>query len=70
MAICSDGNTYQNINKSQLVKKLEKRKRRLQRRVSRKYEQNKEKGKYCKTHNIVKNEKLLLKVNHRLTKNL
>ena len=67
LAICSDGNTYKNINKSQAVKKLEKRKRRLQRRVSRKYEQNKEKGKYCKTKNIIKNEKLLLKVNHRLT---
>ena len=67
LAICSDANKYNNINKSQVVKKLEKRKRRLQRSVSRKYEQNKEKGKYCKTHNIVKNEKLLLKVNHRLT---
>ena len=67
LAICSDANKYKNINKSQTVKKLEKRKRRLQRSVSRKYEQNKEKGKYCKTHNIVKNEKLLLKVNHRLT---
>ena len=67
LAVCSDGNTYKNINKSQVVKKLEKRKRRLQRRVSRKYEQNKEKGKYCKTKNVIKNEKLLLKVNHRLT---
>lgn len=67
LAICSDTNKYKNINKSQTIKKLEKRKRRLQRSVSRKYEQNKEKGKYCKTNNIVKNEKLLLKVNHRLT---
>lgn len=67
LAICSDTNKYKNINKSQTVKKLEKRKRRLQRSVSHKYEQNKKKGKYCKTHNIVKNEKLLLKVNHRLT---
>ena len=67
LAICSDTNKYRNINKSQSVKNLEKRKRRLQRSVSRKYEQNKKKGKYCKTHNIVKNEKLLLKVNHRLT---
>ena len=66
-AVCSDENTYKNINKSGTVKKLEKRKRRLQRSVSRKYEQNKEKGKYCKTNNIVKNEKLLRIVNHRLT---
>lgn len=67
LAICSDTNKYKNINKSQTIKKLEKRKCRLQRSASRKYEQNKKKGKYCKTCNIVKNEKLLLKVNHRLT---
>ena len=67
LAICSDTNTYKNINKSQTVKKLEKRKRRLQRSVSRKYEQNKEKGKCCKTHNVIKKKKLLLKVDHRLT---
>ena len=67
LAICSDANKYKNINKSKIIKKLEKRKRRLQRSISRKYEQNKKKGKYCKTCNIVKNEKLLLKVNHRLT---
>ena len=65
LAICSDGNTYKNINKSQTVKKLEKCKRRLQRSVSRKYEHNKKGGSYCKTNNIVKKEKLLLKVNHR-----
>ena len=67
LAICSDGNTYKNINKSQTIKKLEKRKLRLQRSVSRQYVQNKKKGKYCKTCNIVKNEELLLKVNRRLT---
>ena len=39
----------------------------MQRSVSGKYEQNNEKGKYYKTKNIVKKEKLLLKVNHRLT---
>ena len=67
LAVCSDNHTYKNINKSQTIKKLEKRKRRLQRSVSRKYEQNKRKGKYCKTNNVIKKEKLLLKVNHRLT---
>lgn len=67
LAICSDNNTYKNINKSQTIKKLEKRKCRLQRSISRKYEQNKKNGEYCKTNNIVKNEKLLLKVNHKLT---
>ncbi len=67
LAICSDGTKYKNINKSQTVKKLEKHRRRLQRSISRKYEQNKEKGKYCKTNNIIRGEKLLLKVNRRLT---
>ena len=67
LAICSDGNTYKNINKSQKVKKLEKRKRRLQRSVSRKYKKNKKGGSYCKTSNIIKSEKELLKLNRRLT---
>lgn len=66
-AICSDGITYKNINKSQTVKKLEKRKRRLQRSISRKYEKNKKGMSYCKTSNIIKREKELLKLNHRLT---
>ena len=67
LAICSDGNKYQNINKTQKVKKLEKRKRRLQHSVSRKYEKNKKGESYCKTKNVIKKEKPLLKVNHRLT---
>lgn len=91
LAICSDKNSYKNINKSQTVKKLEKRKRRLQKSISRKYLTNnksivdrnneinvqngfsklsnktKKKGKYCKTNNIVKQEKELLKVTRRLT---
>ena len=67
LAICSDGNKYQNINKTQKVKKLEKRKRRLQRRISRSYEKNKKGESYCKTNNVIKKEKLLLRLNHRLT---
>ena len=67
LAICSDGNKYQNINKTQRVKKLEKQKRRLQRSISRSYEKNKEGESYCKTKNIIKKEKLLLRLNHRLT---
>lgn len=67
LAICSDANTYKNINKSWVVKKIEKKKLRLQRSISRKYEKNKKGVSYSKTHNIVKQEKLLLKVNHRLT---
>ena len=67
LAICSDGKVFKNINKTQKVKKLEKRKRRLQRAISRKYEKNKKGGSYCKTCNIIKSEKELLKLNHRLT---
>ena len=67
LAICSDRNTYKNINKTQKVKKLEKRKRRLQRSISRRYEKNKKRGSYCKTSNIIKREKELLKVTKRLT---
>ena len=67
LAICSDRNTYKNINKTQKIKKLEKRKRRLQRSISRKYLNNK-KGDSCnKTSSIIKSEKKLLKLNHRLT---
>lgn len=67
LAICSDERKYQNINKTQKIKKIEKRKRKLQRSISRKYEKNKKGGSYCKTCNIIKSEKELLKLNHRLT---
>ena len=66
-AICSDGNTYKNINKTNKVKKMEKRKRRLQRSISRKYNMNKEGVRYKKTSNIIKREKELLKLSRRLT---
>ena len=67
LAICSDGNKYKNINKSNEIKKLKKKRRRLQRSVSRSYEQNKKEGEYCKNSNVIKKEKLLLKITHRLT---
>lgn len=54
LAICPDKNKYQNINKTQGIKKLEKRKRRLQRSLSRKYEKNKKGVSYCKTSGIIK----------------
>ena len=67
LAICSDGIVYKNINKSKEVKKLEKKKRRLQRKVSKKYLLNKKGRSYRKTCNIIKSEKQLLKVSRRLT---
>ncbi len=67
LAVCSNGKRYKNINKTRMVKGLEKKKRRIQRRIARKYEKNKEGGRYCKTNNIIKREKELLKLNQRLT---
>lgn len=67
LAVCSDGNKYKNINKDNIVKKIEKKKRRLQRSMSRSYEKNKKGKEYCKTNNVIKKEKLLLKITHRST---
>lgn len=68
LAICSNINKpYKNINKTQKIRKLKKKKRRLQRRISKKYLINKKGDSYCKTSNIIKAEKKLLKLNHRLT---
>ena len=67
LAVCSDGNIYPNINKIKTVRRLKKKQRRLQRCISRKYDMNKKEGRrYEKTRNIIKSEKLLLKIHHRL----
>ena len=67
LAICSTGHVYRNINKTSRVRRLKKKLRRLQRKLSRKYIKNKKGDSYQKTRNIVKSEKLLLRVTHRLT---
>ncbi|MCB5367072.1 transposase [Collinsella aerofaciens] len=67
LAVCSDGTVYKNINKTVKVKRLERKKRRLQRKISRKYEKGREGNRYRKTCNIIKSEKQLLKVSRRLT---
>lgn len=57
LAVCSHKEEpYENINKTNKVKKSEKRLGRLQRKVSKKYENNKEGGNYVKTNNIIKLE--------------
>lgn len=66
LAICSNGMTFKNINKTVAVKQLEKRLRRLQRRVSGKYQKNKEGSKFVKTSNIVKLEKQIRLLHRRL----
>ena len=67
LAICSDGNTYKNINKTRAIKQLEKRKRRIQRSISRKYRMNNKSYEFNKTHNIRKSERLLLQTIKRMT---
>ena len=48
------------------MKKLEKRLKRLQRQVSKKYDMNKDGKVYHKTNNIIKLEKQILKLHHRI----
>ena len=68
LAICSDiAKPYKNINKTRKIRKLKKKKRKLQRQISKKYLKNKKGDSYCKTSNIIKSEKKLLKITHRLT---
>lgn len=67
LAVCSDGHTYGNINRTDKVKRLEKSKRRKQRQIARKYEKNKDGNNYVKTKNIEKAELQLLRLNHKLT---
>ena len=66
LAICSDGTVYKNINKTYIVRKIEKRLKRLQKQVSRKYEKNKKGKEYVKTKNIIKLEKQIQQVHRRL----
>ncbi|KOC49993.1 MULTISPECIES: RNA-guided endonuclease InsQ/TnpB family protein [Clostridium] len=73
LAICSNGMTFENINKSKEVKRLKKTLKRKQRKVSRKYEMNKiKKGgenrcQYKKTNNIIKLEKDIKLLHRRLS---
>lgn len=66
LAICSNGMIYKNINKTYVVKKIEKRLKRLQKQVSRKYEQNKKGKEYVKTKNIIKLEKQIQQMHRKL----
>lgn len=66
LAICSDGTVYKNINKTYMVKKTEKRLKRLQRKASKKYQKNKKGKEYVKTKNIIKLEKRIQQTHRRL----
>ena len=65
-AICSDGNTYRNINKTQKIRKLEKRLKREQKRFSRKYEFLKKRGGTATKSNINKQIVKVQILHHRL----
>ena len=65
-AICSDGNTYKNINKTQKIKRLEKKLKREQKKLSRKYEFLKKRGGAATKSNINKKIANVQKLHHRL----
>ena len=69
-AICSNGKTYKNINKSSQIRKLEKKLKREQRNLSRKYESFKKQNKNLKgvatRQNIRKQTLKVQKLHHRL----
>lgn len=67
LAVTSEINIYKNINKTEKVKKLEKRKLRLQRQLSNKYEKGREGNRYKKTKNIIKLENKLKILHQRIT---
>ena len=66
LAICSNGMTFKNINKTKSVKKLKKTLKRKQRQCSRKYEKNKKGKEFVKTENIAKLEKQIRLLHRRL----
>lgn len=65
LAVCSNGDTYKNINKSAELKKLEKKLAREQRKLSRKYE-NVKKGGETTQKNIDKQKLKVQKLHHRI----
>ncbi len=67
LAVCSNKMIFKNINKTRVVKRLERKLRRLQRKVSRKYDKNKKGKEYVKTSNIIKLEKKIKLLYRRLT---
>lgn len=67
LAICSNGITFKNINKTKEVKRLKKVLKRKQRQCSKKYEINKKGKEYVKTENIAKLEKQIKLIHRKLS---
>uniref|UniRef100_UPI000B23A2D5 RNA-guided endonuclease InsQ/TnpB family protein n=1 Tax=Clostridium sp. ATCC 25772 TaxID=1676991 RepID=UPI000B23A2D5 len=66
LAICSNGMSFKNINKTKVIKKLKKTLKRKQRQCSRKYEKNKKGREFVKTKNIAKLERQIRLLHRRL----
>lgn len=69
LAVISTGEVVKNINKTKEVRRLNKKLKRLQRQASRQYKKLKKQGgenRYEKTSNLLKLEKLILKIHYRL----
>lgn len=58
---------FNNINKSRKIRNLNLRIKHLQRSISRKYEYNKQGNRYIKTHNIIKQEKIVAKLCYKIS---
>lgn len=67
LAVVSNGKVYKNINRTPAVRKLEKRKKRLQRKLSGKYEKNRQGNRTVKTANIRKLEQRIRLLDRRLS---
>ncbi|NEU05121.1 RNA-guided endonuclease TnpB family protein [Clostridium senegalense] len=67
LAICSNGMSFKNINKTKVIKKLKKTLKRKQKQCSRKYEKNKKGKEFVKTKNIAKLERQIRLLHRRLT---
>lgn len=67
LAVVSDGNVFENINKSSRIKNLEKKLRREQRRLSRKYESSKKSKKGNATRQNIQKQRLrIARIHHQL----
>ena len=65
-AICSNGEKYKNINKTEKIRKIEKKLKREQKKLSRKYENLKNKGGNATKSNIKKQIVKVQKLHHKL----
>lgn len=66
LAVCSDGTVIPNINKTEKLQKLQRKKKHLQRAIARKYKTNRERRSYRKSRNIIKSKVRKRKLEQRI----